>query len=406
MFGQMLLIIRRIRCSAARRTGMAFALPTFYGAKKMTTTTLKETPLVNLHRDLGGRMVDFAGWNMPVQYKSIVTEHMATRTAVGLFDVSHMGEFLIEGERAGEFLQWLVPNDVSRLTPNKALYTQMAREDGGTVDDLIIYRQDKPGKPTHYMAVVNASNIDKDWKWFNQVVKKFDGVKLTNISDDMGLVALQGPKAIELWAEIAGPQIKELGSFNYGEATIDGTTVGFGRTGYTGEDGFEIFVPAAKAAWLWQLILDKGAKFGIEPCGLGARDTLRLEAGLPLYGHELADDISPIESGLEWSVKFKKGDFLGRDVLEKQKNEGCSKRIVCLKADGKALPRQDYDVFDGDRHIGKVTSGSQGIFVGYPIAFALIDPASGTLGKELSIEIRGKRVPAHVVERPFYKRAK
>lgn len=372
----------------------------------MTTTSLKETPLVDAHRALNGRMVDFAGWNMPVQYKSIVTEHMATRTNVGLFDVSHMGEFLIEGDRAGEFLQYLVPNDVLKLTPNKALYTQMAREDGTTVDDLIIYRQDKPNRPTHYMAVVNASNIDKDWKWFNQVVKKFDGVTLKNISDDMGLLALQGPKAIEMFAEIAGAQVKELGSFNYGEATIDGTTIGFGRTGYTGEDGFEIFVEAAKTEWLWKLLLDKGAKFGIEPCGLGARDTLRLEAGLPLYGHELTDEISPVEAGLEWSVKFKKGDFLGRDVMLKQKEGQITKKVVCLKADGKALPRQDYDVYDGSKHIGKVTSGSQGIFVGYPIAFALVDPSCTQIGKELSIEIRGKQVPAHVVERPFYKRAK
>lgn len=372
----------------------------------MTTTTLKETPLVDLHRELGGRMVDFAGWNMPVQYKSIVAEHMATRTACGLFDVSHMGEFLIEGERAFEFMQWLVPNDVSKLTPNKALYTQLAREDGGTVDDLIVYRQDKPGKPTHYMAVVNASNIEKDWKWFNQQVSRFDGIKLTNISDETGLIALQGPKAIDLWAEIAGAQIRELGSFNYGEATIDGITVGFGRTGYTGEDGFEIFVKADKTAWLWKMLLEKGAAFGIEPCGLGARDTLRLEAGLPLYGHELADDISPVEAGLEWSIKFKKGDFCGREVLLKQKSEGTSKRIVCLKADGKALPRQDYPVLLGGRNVGKITSGSQGIFVGYPIAFALVDPDCAEIGKELAIDIRGKQVVAHVVERPFYKRAK
>lgn len=372
----------------------------------MTTTSLKETPLVDAHRALNGRMVDFAGWNMPVQYKSIVTEHMATRNGVGLFDVSHMGEFIIEGEKAGEFLQYLVPNDVLKLTPNKALYTQMAREDGTTVDDLIIYRQDKPNQPTYYMAVVNASNIDKDWKWFNQVVKKFDGVTLKNVSDDMGLLALQGPKAVEMFAEVAGEHVKVLGSFNYGEATIDGTTIGFGRTGYTGEDGFEIFVPAAKTEWLWNLLLEKGAKYGIEPCGLGARDTLRLEAGLPLYGHELTDDISPVEAGLEWSVKFKKGVFSGRDVMLKQKEGEITKKIVCLKADGKALPRQDYDVYDGSKHVGKVTSGSQGIFVGYPIAFALVDPSCTQIGKELSIEIRGKQVPAHVVERPFYKRAK
>lgn len=365
----------------------------------MTTTSLKETPLVNAHRELGGRMVDFAGWNMPVQYKSIVAEHTATRTAVGVFDVSHMGEFVVEGERALEFLQYLVPNDVSKLTVNKALYTQLATEEGGTVDDLIIYRL-----ANHYLAVVNASNIDKDWQWFNQHARRFDGVRLTDISDETGLIALQGPHAVQLLADVAGPQVKEMGSFTYGEATIDGTKISFGRTGYTGEDGFEIFVPAARTEWLWKLLLEKGGRYGIEPCGLGARDTLRLEAGLPLYGHELSDQISPIESGLDWSVKFKKGDFLGRDMLLKQKEQGCKHKIICIKAEGKALPRQDYDVYDGARKVGKVTSGSQGIHVGYPIAFALVDTGSSDLGNELAIDIRGKHVPARVVERPFYKR--
>lgn len=367
----------------------------------MTTTSLKETPLVKAHQKLNGRMVDFAGWYMPVQYKSIVQEHTACRNAVGLFDVSHMGEFLVTGDKAFDFVQYMVPNDVARLSaPNMALYTQMVREDGGTVDDLIVYRREND-----YLLVVNASNIDKDWRWLNDHLNKFPGVKMQNISDQTGLLAVQGPKAVELWADIAGAQVKDLGSFKYGEATIDGAKLGFGRTGYTGEDGFEIIVPADKTEWLWNLLLERGAKYGIEPCGLGARDTLRLEAGLPLYGHELTDEISPIEAGLGWSVKFN-SDFIGRAVLEKQKNEGVSKKIVALKADGKALPRQDYDVYDGDKKVGKVSSGSQGIHVGYPIAFALVDAASGELGKELGIDIRGKKVPSHVVPRPWYKRDK
>lgn len=372
----------------------------------MTTTSLKETPLVNAHKALNGRMVDFAGWYMPVQYKSIVTEHMATRTAVGLFDVSHMGEFMVQGKDATAFMQNLVPNDVAKLFPGKALYTQLVRPDGGTVDDLIIYCLKKTG-PIHYLAIVNASNIDKDWKWFQEQSKGFD-VQLENISSATGLLAIQGPKAVDLLADVVGEQVavRDMGSFTHNEAHVDGVKLTFARTGYTGEDGFEILVGASKTEWLWNLLLEKGTKYGVEPCGLGARDTLRLEAGLPLYGHELTDEISPIESGLDWSVKLKKGEFVGRDALLKQKEHGSAKKIVCLKADGKALPRQDYDVYDGEKLVGKVTSGSQGIFVGYPIAFALIDSASGEMGKELFIDIRGKKVPAHVVPRPFYKREK
>lgn len=366
----------------------------------MTTTSLKETPLARWHTEAGGRMVDFAGWNMPVQYKSIVTEHMATRTAVGLFDVSHMGEFIVEGAKAFDFLQHMVPNDVSRLSePNRALYTQMVREDGGTVDDLIIYR-----RTNDYLVIVNASNIDKDWQWLNQHAGQFEGVKLKNISDATGLIAVQGPKAVDLFAAVVGDWVRNIGSFRAGEATVDGVKIEFGRTGYTGEDGFEVIVAADKTEWLWKLLLHKGAVFGIEPCGLGARDTLRLEAGLPLYGHELTDDISPIEAGLGWSVKLKKDNFLGLSALKKQHEQGSQQQVVCLKAEGKALPRQDYKVYKGSKLVGKVTSGSQGIFVGYPIAFALVESESAKIDTELAIEIRDKHVPARVVSRPWYKR--
>ncbi|MCA0315858.1 MAG: glycine cleavage system aminomethyltransferase GcvT [Candidatus Melainabacteria bacterium] len=367
----------------------------------MSTTTLRETPLASAHRKLNARMVDFAGWNMPVQYKSIVTEHMATREKVGLFDVSHMGEFLVTGERAADFVQYVIANDVNRLTvPDRALYSQLCYEDGGTVDDLIVYR-----RKDNFMLVVNASNIDKDFAWLKSHASQF-GVSLTNLSDDLGLLALQGPQAVPLLAELAGGFVADLPSFGYGEAIIDGVKISFGRTGYTGEDGFEIFVDAAKVEWLWNTLLEKGASRGIEPCGLGARDTLRLEAGLPLYGHELEKDISPIESGLGWSVKPDKGNFIGRDVLAKQKAGEISRQIVCLKSEGKALPRQGYAVFSGDKEVGAVTSGSQGIFVGYPIAFAMVSKELTKVGTELSIAIRDTKVPAKVVTRPWYKRKK
>ena len=378
----------------------------------MSTATLKETPLADAHRKLGARMVDFAGWNMPVQYKSIVVEHTATRTKAGLFDVSHMGEFIVTGDGAFDFIQYLIANDLSKLTePNRAIYSQLVMPDGGTVDDLIVYRR-APGTigcegqtEENYLVIVNASNIDKDWKWFNEHKAKFPSVKLENVSDNYGLLAIQGPEAVKIFAKLAGSLVESMKSFTYGEATIDGVIVGFGRTGYTGEDGFEIVVPANKSEWLWTKLLETGKDAGLEPCGLGARDTLRLESALPLYGHELEADISPIQAGLGWSVKVAKGDFLGCEALKKQIEGGVKKKIVCLKAEGKALPRQGYKVTKDGKEVGLVTSGSQGIHVGYPIAFALIDSDQSEIGTKLQIVIRDTAVDATVVKRPFYKRA-
>ncbi len=377
----------------------------------MSTATLKETPLADAHRKLGARMVDFAGWNMPVQYKSIVVEHHATRTKAGLFDVSHMGEFIVTGDGAFEFIQYLIANDLSKLTEaNRAIYSQLVMPDGGTVDDLIVYRRSagtigcEGMSEENYLLIVNASNIDKDWKWINEHKDKYPSVKLQNVSDNFGLLAIQGPEAVKIFAKLAGNQVESMKSFTYGEATIDGVKVGFGRTGYTGEDGFEIIVPANKSEWLWTKLLETGKGEGLEPCGLGARDTLRLESALPLYGHELEADISPIQAGLGWSVKVAKGDFLGCEALKKQIDGGVKKKIVCLKAEGKALPRQGYKVTKDGKEIGVVTSGSQGIHVGYPIAFALIDSDQSEIGTKLQIVIRDTAVDATVVKRPFYKR--
>lgn len=365
----------------------------------MTTAQLKETPLASAHRQLGARMVDFAGWNMPVQYKSIVTEHMAVRTKVGVFDVSHMGEFYITGSGAHDFVQHMVANDINRLhKPNMALYTQFVMPSGGTVDDLIVYRRDHD-----FLLVVNASNIEKDWRWLKQYSGQFD-VKMHDASDEVGLLALQGPSAKTVFSRIAGDWVADMPSFTYGEAKVDGMSISFGRTGYTGEDGYEIFVPSADTEKLWKRILEVGQELGIEPAGLGARDTLRLEAGLPLYGHELDDETSPLEAGLGWSVKLDKGDFVGAEALRKQKGGDLPKQLVCLRAEGKALPRAGYPVYDNDTTLGAVTSGSQGIFVGYPIACAFVPPAYAKVGKQVGIGIRDAKVPAQVVTRPFYKR--
>jgi aminomethyltransferase len=366
----------------------------------MVTTALKETPLADAHRKSGARMVDFAGWNMPVQYKSIVAEHLAVRNKVGVFDVSHMGEFTLSGSDAHDLIQHLIANDLNKLTQSDtALYTQFVRSDGGTVDDLIVYRREKD-----YLLVVNASNIDKDWQWLQSHKSKFPSVDMKNISEDTGLLALQGPNAVALLKELVGDWVESMHSFTYGSGKAGGIEISFGRTGYTGEDGFEIFVSSGKSEQLWNLLMECGTKYGIEPCGLGARDTLRLEAGLPLYGHELDDATSPLEAGLGWSVKLDKGDFSGRDAMAAQKKNGLPKQLVCLKAEGKALPRQGYTVSASGAEIGKVTSGSQGVFVGYPIAFAYVPSSSAKIGTPLTIAIRDSQVPAQVVSRPWYKR--
>jgi aminomethyltransferase len=365
----------------------------------MILTKLKETPLGNIHRESGARMVDFAGWNMPVQYKSIVTEHMAVRKEVGLFDVSHMGEFIVRGRQAKQFLQYIIANDLEKLKqPNRALYTQLVNEHGGTVDDLIVYQRE-----TDYLVVVNASNIDKDWAWFQKYASEFDHVELKNESDCTALLALQGPKALPLMKNVVGDWVGKMASFDYAEGIIDGAKVSFGRTGYTGEDGFELFMPANHAPQVWRFLTAAGKPFNLELCGLGARDTLRLEAALHLYGHELDDETSPLEAGLGWSVKLNKDKFVGRERLIELKERGFVKQLVCLAAEGKALPRQGYLVKADGEAIGQVTSGSQGIFVGFPIAMAYVPPEYSKIGTDLAVEIRGADIKAKVVQRPFYK---
>jgi aminomethyltransferase len=370
----------------------------------MLTETLKETPLAELHKQAGARMVDFAGWSMPVQYRSIVKEHMAVRQAVGLFDVSHMGEFIAKGKGAKAFIQQLIGNDLDRLKqPNTALYTQFVNPDGGTVDDLIVYY-----RQNDYLLVVNAGNINKDWQWLQNYVPNFSDVELIDESEKTALLALQGPKAAILIKDLAGDSAANLPAFHYGQSTINGITVSFGRTGYTGEDGFEIFVDSDKASDLWQIIIKAGQTYGIEPCGLGARDTLRLEACLPLYGHELDDKTSPLEAGLGFSVALDKNDFVGKDKLLTQKKNGMKKKLVCLVTESKALPRQGYAIKSApdSQPVGIVTSGSQGIAVGYPIAMGYVPPEFANIGKQLYVDIRGEAVPSQIVARPFYKAKK
>ena len=359
--------------------------------------TLKKTALLNEHKQASAKLVEFAGYEMPIQYKGIISEHNSVRSDSGIFDVSHMGEFLISGKSALDFLNYLVPNDIKKIEqPGKGLYTQICNENGGTIDDLIIYRLEED-----FIAVVNASNIEKDWKWFNAQKNKFD-IQLTNISEKISLIAVQGPNAYKNLAKALNVDVTLLEQQKYFDIKKH-KSMWLARTGYTGEDGFEIFIDNEKEAIsLWQELI----KAGVTPCGLGARDTLRLEAAYPLYGHELDDETSPLEAGLGWSIKLEKqNDFLGKEALIKQKQNGLKKKLVCLKVNDRLISRQGYKVFSKDNNlIGTICSGSQGITVGYPIATAYIPPQYDTVGEVLLIEIREKLIPATIVKRPFYKK--
>ena len=357
--------------------------------------TLRKTSLFEEHKKLGGKLVEFAGFEMPIQYEGIIKEHTAVRNQAGIFDVSHMGEFLISGKDAVKYLNYLVPNNINKIDQaGNGLYTQICHENGGTVDDLIIYNTGE-----NFLAVVNASNIEKDWKYFNKHKNNFN-VKLQNISDSISLLALQGPNSSKILSSILKINLDSHQYFHikkYGDLLI-------ARTGYTGEDGFEIFIKNQnEAITLWQDLIKNGAL----PCGLGARDTLRLEAAYPLYGHELTDEITPLEAGLGWSVKLdKESDFVGKKALQKQKSEGLKQKIVCLKINDKVIAREGYKVLSKDKNeIGTIRSGSQGIVVGYPIATALIPIEHCEVGNELLVQIRNKLVPATIIKRPFYKRS-
>lgn len=360
--------------------------------------TLRKTSLFEEHKKCGGKLVEFAGFEMPVQYEGIIAEHNIVRKKSGVFDVSHMGEFLVSGKDALNYLNYLVPNNVTKIEePGTGLYTQICNEKGGTVDDLIIYKLE-----TDFLVVVNASNIEKDWSWFNSHKSSFD-IKLQNLSDKFSLLALQGPDSQSILGKALNISMEDLSTHKYFQIKKYNKTW-IARTGYTGEDGFEIFIDNPdETVNVWNKLLGLGAK----PCGLGARDTLRLESAYPLYGHELTDDITPLEAGLGWSIKLEKDcDFIGKQALLKQKTEGLKQKMVCLKINDKLIARQGYKVVSMDkREIGFVASGSQGITVGYPIATAFIPPTFSEIGTELFVNIREKLISATVVKRPFYKRA-
>ena len=364
---------------------------------------LKRTPLYEEHRALGARLVEFGGWEMPVQYNGILEEHRAVRERAGLFDVSHMGEFRVEGPGALDFLQGLVPNNVARLGDGQALYTQICTEQGGTLDDPLIYRLGDE----RYMAVVNAGTMETDWDWVTKQAASRSDVTLTNISDQTGLIALQGPRALDILQPLTETDLSAIAYYHFAEGTVAGVSCLISRTGYTGEDGFELYCDSGDVVALWGKLLEAGAAYGLIPAGLGARDTLRLEAGFCLYGHELNEQTSPLEAGLGWSVKLEKGhDFIGREALLAQKRDGLPRKLVGVELRDRGVPRAGYAILRLGAPIGELTSGTVGPTLGKAIGMGYVPPAEAKVGAEVAVEIRGKAVPAVIVALPFYKRAK
>jgi len=357
---------------------------------------LKRTPLRDFHAAHGGRLVDFAGWEMPVQYRSILEEHKAVRRAAGLFDVSHMGEVDVTGPGAEAFLNHLVTNDVTKLFPGRVLYSPMCYPDGGVVDDLLVYRRG----PSEYFLCINAGNIDKDLAWIRQQSAAFD-VTITDRSDDYALLAIQGPRAAEIVQTLSGAKLGALKYYHFVEGTVAGVHCLISRTGYTGEDGFELYHAAGDATALAEAVLAAGTPVGLELAGLGARDSLRLEAGYPLYGHEITQDISPLAAGLGWTVKLEKGaDFIGRPALLDQKQNGTKHQVVFFKTGDRRIVRADTAVLDdAGNAVGRVLSGTLSPILNEAIGSALT--ASSALTLPLSVDIRGTKVNLHLVKPPF-----
>jgi aminomethyltransferase len=364
------------------------------------TQSLKRTALFDSYAEYGGKTIDFGGWALPVQFSSIKTEHEAVRTTAGLFDVSHMGEVLVSGKGSLPYLQKMMTNDVSKLKDGQAQYTAMCYENGGTVDDLLIYKRGED----NYLLVVNASNIDKDLEWMHQ--HSTADVQIEDLSSSYALLALQGPVAEQVLQKLTDEPLADIKFFRFKEnVEICGHDVLVSRTGYTGEDGFEIYGSPKAIVELFPAILKAGESEGVVPAGLGARDTLRFEAGLPLYGQELSKDISPLETGLSFVVKLnKEEDFIGKTALASQKENGVPRKLVGLEMIDKGIPRTGYKVFIGDVEIGEVTTGTQSPTLKKNIGFALLETEHASEGTEVVVEIRNKRLRAVVIATPFYKR--
>ena len=366
---------------------------------------LKKTPLNDVHRQMGGRMVDFGGWDMPVQYPAgTVEEHLRTRTHAGLFDVSHMGEIDVRGPDAISFVNRITSNDVSKLVDGQAQYSALTTQAGTVIDDLLVYRI----AADHLMLVVNAATTTKDWEWIGSHHIN-ESVELRNASSEYCQIALQGPDALRILQQLTELPLAEIKYYHFTNGIVDGVPAIVSRTGYTGEDGFEVYAASDKAEQLWGKMLkagDFGSPTGVIPCGLAARNTLRLEAGMALYGHEIDETTTLLEANLGWICKLDKGDFIGREELVRQKEAGLRRRLVGFEVTERGIARDDQEVVVRGQPVGRVTSGSPGPYLKKNIGFAYVPIEYAAVGQEIQIDVRGRLVGAQIVKTPFYKRVR
>lgn len=360
---------------------------------------MKRTTFYNIHKKLGAKIVEFAGYEMPIQYSSIIAEHKSVRNSVGVFDVSHMGEVFVKGEKALDFVQHITVNDASKLFPGRVQYSAMCYEDGGIVDDLLVYRMAQD----EFLLVINASNIEKDFAWM-QKNNKF-GVQLSNRSDEFSLLAVQGPNSLKTLQKLTDTKIS-LEYYHFEKINLAGIDIIFSRTGYTGELGYELYFTGDEktAENLWNKIFEAGKEFDIQPVGLAARDSLRLEMGFCLYGNDIDQTTNPLEAGLGWITKLSKPDFVGKDALLKAKENGLNRKLVAITSEEKIFPRHGYDISLNKTKIGTVTSGTVSPMLDRPIALGYVETKYSEIGSEINFLIRGKEVPANVVKLPFVKR--
>jgi aminomethyltransferase len=363
---------------------------------------LQKTPLNAVHRKLGARMVEFGGWEMPVQYRGVIEEHLAVRHAAGLFDVSHMGEIEVRGPGALAYIQELTVNDAAKLADGQVQYSAICYSHGGTVDDVTLYRF----AADRYLFCVNAANTDKDFAWMEEVLAEgdFPDVTVHNLSNDFAQLALQGPAAETILSRLTDLDLSRIAYYHFAEGTVAEAPAIISRTGYTGEDGFELYFAPGAAEGIWEALLAAGAPDGLVPVGLGARDTLRLEMKYALYGHELSPEISPLEAGLGWITRLEKPSFIGREALLRQKEAGLPRRLVGFRMTEPGVPRADYPVFAGGEQVGVVTSGTMSPSLRVGIGLALVLPAHAAVGTPLQIGIRSRQVAAEVVKTPFVKK--
>jgi aminomethyltransferase len=358
---------------------------------------VKTTPLYEKHVELKGKVIDFGGWALPVEYSGIIPEHEAVRNQAGLFDVSHMGEITVKGEDAEKYLQMVVTNDISVLNDNQIAYTPMCYPDGGVVDDLLVYKYSS----IDYLLVVNASNTQKDFEWL--LSQSFGSVQIKNVSDEYAQLALQGPEAQNILQKISSVDLDSIEFYHFlGDVNVGEFSTIVSRTGYTGEDGFELYFKADDGPKMWDLILHTGKEYGLVPAGLGARDTLRFEAALPLYGQEIDKDITPLEAGLGFFVKLNKEDFIGKEALANQKAEGLKRKVIGFEMVDRGIPRSHYEVFADGKKIGYVTTGSFSPTLKKNIGLALIEAEYAKEGTEIEISVRNKNPKAKVIKKPFY----